>query len=63
MKAFTTIFLTHTLSSILEYVEQTPGLDPDLPGLLDFKTTLLKRIEQLRNEDRPVLPGPHAQAA
>lgn len=63
MRAFTTIFLTHTLSAILEHIEQTPDLDPDLPGLVDFKTTLLERIEQLRNEDLPGLSVPHAQVA
>lgn len=60
MRAFTTIFLTHTLSAILEHIEQTPDLDPDLPGLVDFKTTLLERIEQLRNEDLPGPSVPHA---
>ena len=63
MRAFTTIFLTHTLSAILEHIEQTPDLDPDLLGLVDFKTTLLERIEQLRNEDLPGLSVPHAQVA
>lgn len=51
MRAFTTIFLTNSLAAILEHIEQTPDLDPDLQGLLDFKTNLLERIEQLRNED------------
>ena len=63
MRAFTTILLTHTLSGILEHIEQTPDLDPNLPGLVDFKITLLKRIEQLRNEDLPGPYGRHAQAA
>ena len=63
MKAFTTILLTHTLSAILEHIDETPDLDPNLPGLLDFKATLLKHIEQLRNEDLPGISGPHAQAA
>jgi hypothetical protein len=63
MRAFTTIFLTHTLSTILEHIEQTSNLDLELPELLDFKTTLLNRIEQLRNEELPGLSGPYAQAA
>ena len=63
MRAFTTIFLTHTLSAILEHIEQTPDLDPDLPGLVDFKNTLLERVGQLRNEDLPGFSAPHTQAA
>ncbi len=57
MRAVTTIFLTHTLSAILEHVEQTPDLDPDLPGLIEFKETLLQRIQQLRYEDHLGLSG------
>jgi hypothetical protein len=57
MRAVTTIFLTHTLSAILDHIEETPDLHGDLPGLLEFKSTLLKRIEQLRNEDRLGLSG------
>ena len=57
MRAVTTIFLTNTLSAILDHIETTPDLNPDLPGLLEFKSTLLKRIEQLRNEDGLGLSG------
>lgn len=51
MRAVTTIFLSNTLSAILQHIEETPDLDPELPGLLEFKQTLLQRIQQLRNED------------
>lgn len=63
MRAATTIFLTHTLSAILEHVEQTPDLYPDLPGLIEFKNTLIQRIQQLRNEDNLGLSGGDACAA
>jgi hypothetical protein len=63
MRAATTILLTHTLSAILEHVEQTPDLDPDLPGLIEFKETLIQRIQQLRNEDHLGLSGEGACAA
>ena len=52
MRTFTTIFLDNSLSAILEHINQTPDLDPDLPSLFEFKETLLKRIQHLRNEDR-----------
>jgi hypothetical protein len=52
MRAVTTIFLDNTLGAILEHINQTPDVDPDLPGLLEFKETLVKRIQQLRNDDR-----------
>lgn len=57
MRAFTTIFLDHSLSAILEHIEQTPDLDPNLPGLIEFKNTLLQRVQQLRNEGRLGLSG------
>ncbi|WP_348261337.1 hypothetical protein P8935_16205 [Telmatobacter sp. DSM 110680] len=63
MRAITTVFLTHTLSAILDHIEETPGLDPDLPGLLEFKETLTQRILQLRNEDLPGFSDPHTRAA
>ena len=51
MRAVTTIFLTNSLAAILDHIEQTADLNPDLPGVLEFKETLIKRIEQLRNEN------------
>ena len=62
MRAATTIFLTHTLSAILECVDETPDLDPNLPGLIEFKETLIQRIQQLRNEDAFGLSGDEACA-
>jgi hypothetical protein len=61
MSTVTAVFLRNTLCAILEHVDQTPGLDPDFPGLLEFKETLIQRIQQLRNENlpgRPRLGGP-----
>ena len=52
MRTITTIFLDNSLSAILEHINQTPDVDPDLPGLLEFKQTLLQGIQQLRNEER-----------
>jgi hypothetical protein len=51
VRTLTTIFLDNTLGAILEHIDQTPDVDLDLPGLLEFKETLLKRIQQLRSED------------
>ena len=58
MRTITTILLSNTLSGILDHIEQTPDLDPSYPGLLEFKETLLKRIQQLRREDLPGLSDP-----
>jgi len=52
VRTITTIFLDNSLSAILEHINQTPDVDPDLPGLLEFKQTLLQGIQQLRNEER-----------
>ena len=52
MRTITTIFLDNSLSAILEHINQTPDVDPDLPCLLEFKQTLLQGIQQLRNEER-----------
>jgi hypothetical protein len=57
MRAVTSIFLTNSLCALLDHIEETPDLNPDLPGLVEFKDTLIKRIEQLRNEDRIGLSG------
>ena len=58
MRTVSAVLLRNTLCAILEHVDQPPGLDPDLPGVLEFKATLLQRIQQLRNEDLPGLSGP-----
>lgn len=62
MRAFTTIFVTDALSAMLEHIEQTPDLGPALPGVLDFKTAPLKRVEQ-PGKDLPGLSDHQAQAA
>jgi hypothetical protein len=56
MSTVTAVFLRNTLCAILQHVDQNPGLDPDFPGLLEFKETLIQRIQQLRNENLPGLP-------
>ena len=63
MRTVTAVFLRNTLCAILEHVDETPDLDPDLPGLLEFKETLIQRIQQLRNEDLPGISGREAHAA
>lgn len=51
MKSFPTILLLHTLDATLEYMEQLPDLDPQSPGLLDFKDALSAEINKLQAED------------
>ena len=63
MRAITAIFLDNSLSAILDHIEGTPNLDRSLPGLLEFRETLLKRIEQLKAEDRRELPVEGASAS
>ena len=61
MRAFTTIFLTHTLSAILELASSKPQtLTPISRDWSISSFTLLERIEQLRNEDLPGPSVPHA---
>lgn len=57
MRAITTVILSNTLCAILEHVDQTPDLDPSYPGLLEFKETLMQRIQQLQGEDPLRRPG------
>jgi len=52
MRAITTIFLSNTLSAILEKIEETPDVDQQYPALLEFKRTLIQRIHELRTEDQ-----------
>jgi hypothetical protein len=47
MQVFTTIFLAETLRANVECVEETDGLDQDLPGVVEFKQALRKRIAML----------------
>jgi hypothetical protein len=49
MQVFTTIFLIETLRATVECIEETDGLDQDLPGAVEFKQTLRKRIGQLES--------------
>lgn len=49
MQVFTTIYLAETLRANIQCVEETEGLDQQLPGVLEFKHTLRKRIAMLEN--------------
>lgn len=49
MQVFTTIYLAETLRANIQCVEETEGLDQQLPGVLEFKHTLRKRIATLEN--------------
>lgn len=49
MQVFTTIFLAETLRANVECVEETDGLDQNLPGAVEFKQTLRKRIAMLES--------------
>jgi hypothetical protein len=51
MRAVTTIFLDNSLRAILDHIEQTPDLNPDLPGLVEFKNTLIQRVQQIRDQE------------
>jgi hypothetical protein len=63
MRAITAIFLDNSLSAILDHIDQTPDLNPDLPGLVEFKNILLQRIQQLRTEDQAGISGQSKHAA
>ena len=62
MRSISAIFLSNTLCAILDHVEQTPDVAPDLPGLLEFKETLIRRIQELQREDPLRFPGAHPKA-
>ena len=49
MLVFTTIFLAETLRATIECIEETDGLDQNLPGAVEFKQTLRERIAQLES--------------
>jgi len=49
MQVFTTIYLAETLRANVEYVEETDGLDQQLPGVIEFKHTIRERIAILEN--------------
>jgi hypothetical protein len=49
MQVFTTIYLAETLRANIECVEEIEDLDQQLPGVLEFKQTLRKRIATLEN--------------
>jgi hypothetical protein len=50
MRAIATIFLTNSLCAILDHIDQNSDLNPDQPGLLKFKETLIERIHQPSKE-------------
>ncbi len=49
MQVFTTIYLAETLRANIRCVEETEGLDQQLPGVVEFKHTLRERIAMLEN--------------
>lgn len=49
MQVFTTIYLAETLRANIECVEETRGLDQNHPGVVEFKSTLRKKIAMLEN--------------
>ena len=49
MQVFTTVFLAETLRATVECIEETDGLDQNLPGAVEFKQTIRKRITQLES--------------
>ena len=49
MQVFTTVFLVETLRATVECIEETDGLDQNLPGAIEFKQTLRKRIAELES--------------
>ena len=49
MQVFTTIYLAETLRANIECVEETEGLDQQLPGVVEFKCSLRKKIAMLEN--------------
>jgi len=62
VRTITAIFLRNSLCGILDHIDQTPDLDPNYPGLLEFKETLIKRIQQLHREDPNQSPGQQTAA-
>lgn len=53
MRVFTTIFLAETLRANIECVEETDGIDQDLPGAIEFKETLAKCIFRVEGRGFP----------
>jgi len=49
MQVFTTIYLAETLRANIECIDETEGLDLQLPGVLEFKHALSKQIVLLEN--------------
>jgi hypothetical protein len=49
MQVFTTIYLAETLRANIDCVEETIGLDQQLPGVIEFKETLRRRIAMLES--------------
>jgi hypothetical protein len=63
MRSIGTILLRNALSAIVDHVEQIPDLEPDLPGLIEFKEIVIKRIQELQREDHLRFPGADCEAA
>ncbi len=49
MQVFTTIYLAQTLRANIECIDEAEGLDQELPGVLEFKHLLRKKIAMLEN--------------
>jgi len=60
MKTITTVLLINTLRATLEYIEETPGLDSDYPGLVELKRTLTSKLSQLEDERFTGMPRHHS---
>lgn len=58
MQVFTTIFLAETLRANVECVEETEGLDQDLPGAIEFKRTLARFAAMLERRVLPAVDDP-----
>jgi len=63
MRTITAVSPRNTLCAILDHVSHPPHLDPDLPGPLEFKANLIKRIQELQREDYLHIAGTGCEAA
>ena len=51
MSSFATSLIAHTLEATIQYIERTPGLDLNNPGLLEFTQTLQQKLSQIESHD------------
>jgi len=58
MQVFTTIFLAETLRANVECVEEAEGIDPNDPGVVEFKETLRAWISRLEGRRFPAFDDP-----